>query len=134
MKINIPVSVGELVDKLTILEIKKMMIKDVDKLREVENEQSQLNQKLNDIVQDSVEFDTSLLFALKADLFEINLSLWSIEDNIRYCEKIKDFSAEFIRLARDVYHANDKRFSLKNEINKITNSHVKEVKSYESYS
>ena len=134
MKINTPISVGELVDKLTILEIKSTMIKDEDKLNEVKNEKEQLSQAFIEVVFSSTSVSKSQFHALKADLYQINLGLWHIEDNIRECEKNKDFGPEFIRLARDVYHTNDRRFEIKNEINLLTNSDIKEVKSYESYS
>tara|TARA_B110000305_G_C19292559_1_gene564928 strand:+ start:639 stop:1037 length:399 start_codon:yes stop_codon:yes gene_type:complete len=132
MKINIPISVGELVDKITILEIKSIMISDKAKLVEVENEKIQLTKEFQKI--SSAKLSKSQLFALKADLYETNLRLWHIEDNIRKCERNKNFDAEFVRLARGVYQANDMRFSIKNNINKLTNSDIKEVKSYESYS
>lgn len=132
MKINTPISVGELVDKLTILEIKSVMIKDKIKLAEVKNERVQLAEELEKISDPS--FSKSQLLALKADLYETNLTLWRIEDNIRERERDNDFGSEFIRLARDVYYTNDKRFEIKSEINQLTNSDVKEVKSYESYS
>jgi len=134
MKINTPISVGELVDKLTILEIKLAMIKDEDKLNEVKNEREQLSQAFIEAVFSSTSVSKSQFYTLKADLYQINLGLWHIEDNIRECERNKDFGARFIRLARDVYHTNDKRFEIKNQINQLTNSNVKEVKSYESYS
>ena len=132
MKINIPISVGELVDKITILEIKSIMINDKFKLTEVKNEKVQLTEEFQKIC--DVNFSKSQLFALKADLYETNLRLWYIEDNIRKSERNKDFGAEFVRLARSVYQANDTRFGLKNNINQLTNSDIKEVKSYESYS
>lgn len=136
MKINTPISVGELVDKLTILEIKSVMINDKEKLKEVSNERVELNKKIANLTDPTqkLDFPVSELFALKADLHEINLGLWKIEDQIRECERNKDFGAIFIRLARDVYYTNDKRFEIKNEINQLTNSNIKEVKSYESYS
>lgn len=134
MKIDTPISVGELVDKLTILEIKLAMIKDEDKLNEVKNEKEQLSAAFIEVISSSTSVSKSQFYALKADLYQINLGLWHIEDNIRECERNKDFGARFIRLARDVYHTNDKRFEIKNQINQLTNSNVKEVKSYESYS
>lgn len=132
MKINIPISVGELVDKITILEIKTVMIDDEAKLSEVKNENNQLTKYFKKIFNPS--FFKSELFALKADLYQTNLNLWRIEDKIRKCERNKDFGEEFVRLARSVYQANDMRFNLKNNINQLTNSDIKEVKSYESYS
>lgn len=130
-----PISVGEVVDKLTILEIKKQKISDPKKLENVIVEYNELKKLYEEISLSSDVVDNLLeLIALKADLFEVNRSLWVIEDNIREKERIKDFGPEFIRLARDVYHANDIRYSCKNEINILFNSHIKEEKSYESYS
>tara|TARA_R110000772_G_scaffold149476_1_gene260217 strand:+ start:121 stop:528 length:408 start_codon:yes stop_codon:yes gene_type:complete len=135
MKIKMPISVGEVVDKLTILEIKKQKISDPKKLENVIVEYNELKKLYEEISLSSDVVDNLLeLIALKADLFEVNRSLWVIEDNIREKERIKDFGPEFIRLARDVYHANDIRYSCKNEINILFNSHIKEEKSYESYS
>jgi len=134
MKINTEISVGELVDKITILEIKSIMIKDEDKLIEVENEKNELNKKFADLTKPTTDFSRLELLALKADLYETNSALWKIEDKIRECERNKDFGAVFIRLARDIYYINDKRFEIKNKINQLTNSNIKEVKSYESYS
>lgn len=137
MKIKTPISVGELVDKLTILEIKMQMISDFKKIKCVTVEYDQLKKLYKNLVLENKSFedlDLVKLIALKADLFELNRSLWIVEDNIREMERKKDFGAEFIRLARDVYHANDMRFCFKNEINILSNSEIKEVKSYESYS
>jgi len=135
MKIKIPISIGELVDKLTILEIKKQKISDPKKLKNIKTEYDELKKFYEEISLNSDVVDNLLeLIALKADLFEVNRSLWVIEDDIREKERIKDFGPEFIRLARDVYHANDIRYSCKNEINILFNSHIKEEKSYESYS
>jgi hypothetical protein len=137
MKIKTPISVGELIDKLTILEIKMQMIFDLKKLKNIKVEYSQLKELYEHSILKNEEFaglDLLKLIGLKADLFEINRSLWAIEDNIREMEREKDFGPEFVRLARDVYHANDMRFSFKSEINMLSNSEIKEVKSYESYS
>lgn len=137
MKIKTPISIGELVDKLTILEIKMQMISDPKKIKCVTTEHNQLKKLYKNLVLENKGFENSdlvKLIALKADLFEVNRSLWIIEDNIREMERKKDFGPEFIRLARDVYHANDTRFCFKNEINTLSNSEIKEVKSYESYS
>jgi hypothetical protein len=137
MKIKTPISVGELIDKLTILEIKMQMIFDLKKLKNITVEYNQLKELYERFILKNEEFadtDSLKLISLKADLFELNRSLWIIEDNIREMEREKDFGPEFIRLARDVYHANDMRFSFKSEINMLSNSEIKEVKSYESYS
>lgn len=128
MKINTPISVGELVDKLTILEIKLQQIQNPKKLENIKKEYRELK-KIYASITPSME-----LIALKADLYEVNRSLWMIEDNIREKDRLKQFDAEFIRLAKDVYRARDKRFSHKNEINILFNSEIREEKSYESYS
>ena len=136
MKINTPISVGELVDKITILEIKSVMIKDEDKLKEVENERRQLTMKLAEITDPRLvkrNFELTRIFALKADLHATNLGLWKIEDQIRECERNKDFGDEFVRLARAVYFTNDKRSDVKKSINLLTESGFVEEKSYEDY-
>jgi DNA helicase HerA-like ATPase len=130
MKINIPVSIGELVDKLTILDVKLEKIKDEKKLENVRHEKEKLEKlykQFNGLLAEE-------LSVLRDVLYQTNRGLWSIEDNIRLQEKNKDFGPLFIRLARDVYQINDKRFETKNKINKLTNSDIREVKSYESYS
>lgn len=125
MKINTPISVGELVDKLTILDIKLEMIKHPQKLECIRHEKEFLENLYK-------KFFT--LDDLREELYTVNKGLWNIEDKIRECERNKNFGATFIRLARDVYYTNDKRFEIKNQINLLTNSEIKEVKSYESYS
>ena len=137
MKVNCPLSIGELVDKITILEIKSVKITDASKREEVFKEKALLQNKLRDIATEITIHNSAsiaLLYALKADLYEANFKLWAIEDEIRVCEKNKDFSDSFVALARGVYKTNDKRFEIKNKINNLTNSSVREVKSYESYS
>lgn len=135
MKVDTPISVGELVDKITILKIKSEMIKDKNKLKEVKNEKKELDEKLLQMenTEDS-EKSFYYLYSLKNDLYKTNSKLWKIEDDIRECERKKDFGEKFIQLARDVYYTNDNRFDIKNKINELTNSDIKEVKSYESYS
>ena len=108
------------------------MITDEEKLKEVKNEKHQLDKKLAEIT-DPATFSLDKLFVFKEDLHSVNLGLWKIEDQIRECEREKDFGAKFIRLARDVYYTNDKRFEIKNAINNLINSDVKEVKSYREY-
>jgi hypothetical protein len=130
MKIRIPISTGELVDKLTILDVKLENITDEEKLKNVRNEKEQL-EKIYNQFQGFIAEELSLL---RDVLYQINRGLWGIEDKIREHERNKDFGSTFVRLARDVYHTNDKRFEIKNKINKITNSNIQEVKSYESYS
>ena len=135
MKFDTPISAGELVDKITILKIKSEMIKDESKLKEVKKEKKELGEKLLQMTS-SEEFEKKYyyLYSLQNDLYKTNLKLWKIEDDIRECERKKDFGEKFIQLARDVYYTNDNRFNIKNKINQLTNSEIKEVKSYESYS
>lgn len=126
-QISIPVSIGELIDKITILEIKTERILDVEKQKTAALELNALNESL------SKEKFPSDLFALKQILKDINQKLWVIEDDIREKELKQEFDDEFIELARKVYFTNDKRFEIKNKINIMCNSHVKEVKSYQNY-
>ena len=128
MKVNIPVSLGELLDKISILEIKKKKIQNESKLKNIKKELIGLRNVL-----DKLNIDLSQTDDLYKDLYEINLSLWEIEDSIRVLEKNKDFEKQFIDLARSVYITNDKRFEVENEINKIFNSEYVEEKSYEDY-
>ena len=126
MEIRASISVGELVDKITILEIKLNKIKNPEKLQNIKNELNVLNEYF-------VKIENDQLNQLKNKLKDTNLKLWQIEDDIRVCEKNKDFSSSFINLARSVYITNDERFELKNSINEIFSSVIKEVKSYEGY-
>ena len=129
MNIDIPVSYGELLDKLSILEIKKNKITSNSKLNNINFEFNKLNElakKLKDINQEKFEN-----FYLQ--LLETNTELWEIEDNIRIFEKEKNFGEEFIQLARDVYYTNDKRFNIKSEINSFFGSDVVEEKEYIEY-
>ena len=128
MLINTPISVGELIDKITILQIKRERIDDLEKLNYVNNELTQL---LHIIIQN--DLNTAELKTLSTQLKTINETLWGIEDAIRDCERAKDFSDIFIQLARRVYITNDKRAEIKREINKLTNSVLHEVKSYQDY-
>ena len=127
-KIQSEISAGELLDKISILEIKLTLIKDKEKLREINKDYVNLKQsqnlsiKLTDKIKD-----------LFNQLKETNLNLWNIEDKIRICEKNKDFGNNFIELARGVYFTNDKRARIKSEINKISGSSIKEVKQYVDY-
>jgi hypothetical protein len=125
--IKIPVSVGELLDKLSILQVKKSKISDPDKLNYI-NKELELLYNLS-----YVFFENNKIQPLYNNLVETNSKLWDIEDEIRKFEKDKNFSENFISLARQVYFTNDKRFELKNEINKITDSEIKEVKEYVKY-
>ncbi len=124
--IKAPISVGELIDKLTILEIKQERIKSAEKLIKINHE----HKNLIDIVR---SIDIEAISQQKSDLLGVNKSLWVIEDNIRLCEKNMSFGADFISLARSVYKVNDRRASLKREIDHLMNSDLSEQKSYEPY-
>ena len=127
-KILVEVSVGELLDKNSILEIKKEKIKDLEKLKFINDEYSVLKDQLNKNVK-SDEKLSELFNSLK----EINSKLWVIEDNKRLCEKNSDFGEKFIKLSRDVHFLNDDRAKLKLEVNNYTGSKIKEIKEYTSY-
>ena len=127
-KIIVEVSIGELLDKISILEIKQEKIKDTDKLKFVSNEHSILKKQLDK----NIKTDNKLE-ELFQSLKEINAKLWVIEDDKRNCEKEKDFSDKFIRLSRDVHFLNDDRAKIKLEINNYTGSKIKEIKEYSSY-
>ncbi|MBL6857597.1 MAG: hypothetical protein ISQ92_02805 [Pelagibacteraceae bacterium] len=124
-KILAEISAGELIDKITILEIKKIKIKDSAKLENVEKELLSLKSTLNKAIPDLSKIQ-SQIEALKS----VNLELWSIENGKRLAEKNKDFGEKFIELARSVYKSNDKRSEIKLEINNILGSNIKEVKSH----
>lgn len=129
MNINIPISYGELVDKLTILEIKQQKIENQDKLKNINNEYLELDEVAKYLKNiDKIEYEN---FYKK--LLEVNLGLWEIEDKIRILEKDKNFDNEFIELARKVYFTNDKRFEIKSEINKHFGSEFFEEKQYVEY-
>ena len=128
MLIKIPVSVGELADKITILEIKKTKIKEKDKLSSIDNELMQLKKIIKSKIILTSKIKTEII-----KLRKINLRLWSIEDRKRKCEKNSNFDEKFIKLARSVYLLNDKRAYVKLNINKLTNSNIIEVKSYDKY-
>ncbi len=127
-KILVEVSVGELLDKISILEIKKEKIKDLEKLKFINDEYSVLKYQLNKNVK-SDEKLSELFNSLK----EINSKLWVIEDNKRLCEKNSDFGEKFIKLSRDVHFLNDDRAKIKLEVNNHTGSKIKEIKEYTSY-
>ena len=129
MRIEIPVSFGELIDKLTILEIKKSKITDNEKLKNIQLEFELLNKKYQTKLKDTKE-----LQVFYDALLEVNNKLWKIEDKIRILENNKEFNEEFIDLARSVYKSNDERFAIKNEINKTFDSEIQEQKEYENYS
>ena len=127
-KILTEISAGELLDKLSILEIKLNKIKDSNLLQEIKKEYNILNETKNKNINSLKEIDILYKY-----LKEINEKLWIIEDEIRLCEKTSDFKDKFIQLARDVYFTNDKRSKTKNKINKILGSNIKEVKQYTEY-
>jgi hypothetical protein len=117
-KINIPVSVGELLDKISILEIKSMFTNNEYVLKELED----LNQIKNTLTQFTLKYMN--------ELREVNLKLWKIEDKLRQKEKLQEFDTEFIELARSVYITNDKRAEVKRKINELCDSEFKEIKIY----
>jgi hypothetical protein len=129
MVISVPISWGELVDKITILEIKMDRIKDAEKLVNIKRELQSLR-----LIFEKGCAEPEKIGQVKAELREVNEKLWMIEDDIRKCEKEKDFSQRFIELARAVYINNDQRAAFKREINTILNSELFEEKSYEDYS
>lgn len=125
--IHVPVSIGELIDKLSILQVKKNKISNEEKLLLVNNE-FELLHKLSFEYLETLEIDSLYL-----QLCVINEKLWDVEDKLRVIETEKRFEGEFVELARKVYFTNDERFRLKNEINLITNSAIREVKEYVKY-
>ena len=127
-KIVVEVSVGELLDKISILEIKKEKIKDPEKLRFINNEHEVLKDQFLKNVKSDEKVDSLFKF-----LKEINNKLWVIEDDKRLCEKNSDFGEEFIKLSRDVHFLNDERAKIKLEMNNHTGSKIKEIKEYTSY-
>tara|TARA_B100001142_G_scaffold266998_1_gene271620 strand:- start:89 stop:478 length:390 start_codon:yes stop_codon:yes gene_type:complete len=127
-KIIVEVSIGELLDKISILEIKLEKIKDPQKLKFITNEHSILKNQLDNNVESNEK-----LSELFQSLKEINTRLWKIEDDKRQCEKDKDFGEKFIKLSRDVHFLNDDRAQIKLEINNLTGSTIKEIKEYTSY-
>ena len=127
-KIIVEVSIGELLDKISILEIKQEKIKDPEKLRFISNEYSILKDQLDNNVKSDDKLN-KLFQSLK----EINAKLWIIEDDKRMCEKEKKFDEKFIKLSRDVHFLNDDRAKIKLEINNYTGSTIKEIKEYISY-
>ena len=127
-KIIIEVSVGELLDKISILEIKKEKIKDTEKLKFINNEYSILKDQLKK----NVESDEKLN-QMYQSLKDLNFKLWEIEDDKRKCEKNKDFGERFIQLSRDVHFLNDNRAKIKLEINNYSGSEIKEIKEYTNY-
>ena len=127
-KILVEVSVGELLDKISILEIKKDKIKDNEKLKFINNEHAILKEQLDK----NVSSDEKLNNLFKS-LKKINAKLWVIEDDKRLCEKNSDFTENFIKLSRDVHFLNDERAMIKLKINELTGSIIKEIKEYQIY-
>ena len=125
-KILAEISAGELIDKITILEIKKAKIANKEKLTDIKKELSSLNETMKKFIPDE-----SSIAKHKNDLKEINLKLWDIEDGKRSAEKRNDFNEKFIDLARNVYKFNDERAKIKLAINNALGSNIREVKSYE---
>ena len=132
MKIKVPISLGELMDKISILLIKKDKIADQNKLNLVNDELELLNLSLSEIIDANNDRKDEIL-TLKENLKKINSELWDIEDEIRDCERKKLFDNTFIELARSVYIKNDKRAELKRNINMLFDSEIIEVKSYKEY-
>ena len=127
-KIYCEISAGELFDKISILEIKKNKIKDKSKRNIVLKELGSLQEAVNENIEKSKSL-TKLYKKLKS----INLKLWKIEDDIRDCERKRNFKDKFTKLARTVYFTNDERSRVKNKINNLTKSNISEVKSYKKY-
>ena len=127
-KILIEVSVGELLDKISILEIKKKKIKDLEKLKFINDEYNIIKDQLNKNVKSNEKLE-KLFQSLK----EINARLWVIEDDKRLCEKNSDFGDKFIKLSREIHFLNDDRSKVKLEINNHTGSKIKEIKEYTNY-
>ena len=127
-KILSEISAGELIDKISILEIKLEKIKNKANQDEINKEYNILKEVQNS----SIEMTEKLKTLLK-EIKEVNLNLWNIEDKLRICEKNKDFGQTFIELARGVYLNNDKRSKIKSKINEVSGSNIKEIKQYVDY-
>ena len=127
-KILVEVSVGELLDKISILEIKQEKIKDTEKLKFIDDEHTILKDQLNNNIKSDQKLN-ELFETLK----KINAKLWIIEDDKRQCENNKDFTEKFIKLSRDVHFLNDERARIKLEINNLTGSKIREIKEYTNY-
>jgi hypothetical protein len=125
--VTVPVSVGELIDKLSILHVKQLKIVNEDKLSFI-NKEFELIYNMS-----SMYLDDEKILNLYRQLIDVNLSLWDVEDELRTIETTKNFDSHFIELARKVYYINDDRFVLKNQINELTDSEVREQKDYIEY-
>ena len=128
-KILSEISAGELLDKISILEIKIEKINNKDSLEEIKKEYK----ILKEIQNSSIKLKDKIKDLFKS-IKEVNLKLWNVEDKLRICEKNKEFGKNFIELAREVYFNNDKRSKIKSEMNKILGSNIKEIKQYANYS
>jgi|TARA_B100000953_G_scaffold93413_1_gene76211 hypothetical protein len=127
-KILTEISAGELLDKISILEIKLEKIKDKNSQEEIKKEYK----ILKEIQNSSIKYEDRIKNLINS-IKEVNIKLWDAEDKLRICEKNKDFGKSFIELAREIYFNNDKRSKIKSEINKILGSNIKEVKQYVKY-
>ena len=127
-KILSEISAGELLDKISILEIKLEKVKDINSLKEINKEYKILKKIQNS----SIKLEDEIRNLYKS-IKGVNIKLWDIEDKLRICEKNKDFGKIFIKLAREVYFNNDKRSKIKSEINKILGSNIREIKQYVDY-
>ena len=127
-KILVEVSVGELLDKISILEIKKEKISDPESIKFIEKEYLILKEQLNKNIKSDKKLEEFF-----NNLKKINLKLWSIEDYKRMCEKNSDFGEKFIKLSREIHFLNDNRSKVKLEINKYTGSQIREIKQYTNY-
>jgi hypothetical protein len=125
--VQVPVSVGELIDKLSILQVKKIKVSNPDKLIFINKEYELLYNMSSEFLERK---DISQIYN---DLVNTNLKLWEVEDELRVIESTKNFNDVFIELARQVYYTNDERFRLKDKINNLTNSEVREQKDYKEY-
>lgn len=133
MDIMIPVSLGELIDKLTILDIKLNKIKDESKLELVRRERLELIRIKDQVLVTLDDSAHKKIIGLESSLFCVNLRLWQVEDSLRELERTASFNEDFIHYAREVYKENDTRFKYKKEINELGGSNIQEVKSYAIY-
>ena len=131
--ISIPVAVGEVADKITILELKLRFIKDKEKTNNIKKELMLLKEIYDKCVESHNNSTQNRIRALQYNLSEINQQIWKIEDAIRFEEKKESFDVNFVQLARSIYRNNDRRAKLKRQINLLTNSEIIEEKSYEEY-
>ena len=125
--LSVPVSVGELIDKLSILQVKKIKVTNTDKLLFINKEYDLLHEMSSEFLQ------RKDILKIYDDLINTNLKLWEVEDELRVIESTKNFDDTFTELARLVYYTNDERFRLKDKINSLTNSEIKEQKDYKKY-